>query len=120
MRFNRASNGTVTACWNEINSIRPFLITMATAEISSTPCDSKAVSPNHSLQSEYVVLLHGLCRTSRSMTKMQRALEAGGYTVVNLDYPSRTGHIQNLADDALGKALPACRRNGATKIDFVT
>jgi len=67
-----------------------------------------------------VILLHGLCRTNRSMDKMERALTAAGYTVKNVDYPSRTAPIQKLADDAIGKAVAGCERDGATKIDFVT
>jgi len=70
--------------------------------------------------SETVILLHGLCRTSRSMDKMGRALTDAGYKVQNVDYPSRTAPIQKLADDAIGKAMVECQRGGATKIDFVT
>jgi hypothetical protein len=87
-----------------------ILILMATVAISS---------PAFSMQEE-VILLHGLCRTSRSMVKMERALAEAGYKVRNLDYPSRTASIQKLADDAIGKAVGDCQRDGATKIDFVT
>jgi triacylglycerol lipase len=69
---------------------------------------------------EAVILLHGLCRTSHSMAKMERALTAAGYRVQNVSYPSRTAHIQELADDAIGKAVANCQRDGAMKIDFVT
>ena len=81
----------------------------------------KAACPDTCVQSsENVILLHGLCRTSRSMAKMHRALTQAGYTVHNVDYPSRTTHIQKLADDAIGKAIADCREGGATRIDFVT
>ncbi len=69
---------------------------------------------------EEVILLHGLCRTSRSMVKMERALTDAGYKVRNVDYPSRTASIQKLADDAIGKAVSDCQKDGAVKIDFVT
>jgi triacylglycerol lipase len=69
---------------------------------------------------ETVILLHGLCRTSHSMAKMEHALTDAGYRVQNVSYPSRTASIQKLADDAIGKAVADCQRNGATKIDFVT
>ena len=36
-----------------------------------------------------VVLLHGLARTSTSMSKMERALAEEGYYTANIDYPSR-------------------------------
>ncbi len=69
---------------------------------------------------EEVVLLHGLCRTSRSMATMERALTRAGYTVLNMSYPSRAAKVEKLADDTIGKAVADCQRNGATKIDFVT
>jgi len=69
---------------------------------------------------ETVILLHGLCRTSHSMAKMEHALTDAGNRVQNVSYPSRTASIQKLADDAIGKAVADCQRNGATKIDFVT
>jgi len=47
---------------------------------------------------ETVVLLHGLCRTSRSMNKMAKALEADGYTVINVNYPSRSATIEELTE----------------------
>jgi triacylglycerol lipase len=69
---------------------------------------------------EQVILLHGLCRTSHSMTRMARALTGAGYSVQNVSYPSRTASIAQLADDAIGPAVAGCRRDGTTKIDFVT
>jgi pimeloyl-ACP methyl ester carboxylesterase len=44
-----------------------------------------------------VVLLHGLGRTSRSMRPVALALEARGYRVFNLGYPSRSGDVAALA-----------------------
>jgi len=76
-------------------------------------------SPAFSAQ-ETVILLHGLCRTTRSMAKMECALTEAGYKVQNVSYPSRTTSIQQLADDAIGKAVGDCQRDGAVKINFVT
>jgi len=67
-----------------------------------------------------VILLHGLCRTSRSMIPMAKALTLAGYTVRNVDYPSRSASIAQLAETAVGQAVADCERDGATKIDFVT
>ncbi len=69
---------------------------------------------------ECVILLHGLCRTSRSMVPMERALSAAGFRVLNVDYPSRTASIEQLSEDAIGRAVADCQRAGAAKIDFVT
>ena len=46
-----------------------------------------------------VVLLHGISRTSRSFRKMQAALEAAGYAILNLDYASRRKALEGLAED---------------------
>ena len=69
---------------------------------------------------EQVILLHGLCRSSDSMARMQRALVDAGYQVQNVNYPSRTASIQQLADEAIEPAVALCQRDGAPKIDFVT
>ena len=37
--------------------------------------------------SEEVILLHGLCRTTRSMAKMEQALTNAGYRVRNVEKP---------------------------------
>jgi triacylglycerol lipase len=71
-------------------------------------------------QKEQVILLHGLCRSSRSMDAMARALTQAGYKVWNIDYPSRTALIAQLAESAVGQAVADCERDGATKINFVT
>ena len=52
-----------------------------------------------------VVLLHGLARTSRCMGKMQRALEAEGYRVVNVEYPSRKHRVEELAKQVRASIL---------------
>ena len=83
---------------------------MATVAISSSALGAP----------EEVILLHGLCRTSRSMVTMESALTEAGYKVRNVDYPSRTASIQKLADDAIGKAVSDCQRDGAAQINFVT
>src|SRR5436190_253966 len=70
------------------------------------------------LAQEHVILLHGLCRTSRSMEPMRRALRQAGYVVANLDYPSRKGTVEELSESVIGTALEDCRVHGATKIHF--
>ncbi|MBS0632898.1 MAG: alpha/beta fold hydrolase [Verrucomicrobia bacterium] len=69
---------------------------------------------------EHVILLHGLMRSKAAMAPMAEALTRAGYTVHNLDYPSRTAPIAQLADDAIGPALAECHAQGAEKIHFVT
>ena len=46
-----------------------------------------------------VVLLHGIASTSRSLRKLERALQAAGFVTLNIDYASRKKPIAALADD---------------------
>ena len=48
--------------------------------------------------SDGVLLLHGIARTSASLRAFQRALEANGYSVLNLDYRSRHLPLEALAE----------------------
>jgi pimeloyl-ACP methyl ester carboxylesterase len=70
------------------------------------------------VKADNVILLHGLARTGKSMSTMQRALEKEGYCVTNVDYDSRAGDIETLAVDAIEPALVACLP--APRIHFVT
>ena len=48
-------------------------------------------------EGDYVLLLHGIARSSRQMTKLEARLTALGFEVINLDYPSRKRTIEDLA-----------------------
>ncbi len=69
---------------------------------------------------EGVILLHGLCRSSASMEKMANALQQAGYVVENVDYPSRTAAIRDLAEQAIGSAIKSKQMQDCSKIHFVT
>lgn len=69
---------------------------------------------------EHVVLLHGLCRTTRSMNKMEHTLTEAGYTVHNLSYPTRKKAVDRLAEEHLAPELAQPDLKGATKVHFVT
>ena len=69
---------------------------------------------------ECVVLLHGLNRSWRAMGKMAEALQAEGFSTVNVDYPSQQGPVEDLAPIAVNSGLEKCRVTGAQKIHFVT
>lgn len=47
---------------------------------------------------EIVVLLHGIGRTARSMNRVARFLDAHGYKVLNITYPSRRINVAAIAD----------------------
>ena len=69
--------------------------------------------------SECVVLLHGLNRSWRAMRPMAKALQEAGYATVNVDYPSQSGSIEEIAPLAIGMGLDKCRETGAGRIHFV-
>ena len=75
-------------------------------------CTSVAAS------ADCVVVLHGLGRTSHSMEPIASGLTELGYTVANVDYPSRHQVIERLAPLALGKGIAACPGDG--QIHFVS
>ncbi len=67
-----------------------------------------------------VILLHGLCRSGRSMLKIKQSLEAAGYAVINLDYASTRKSIEIIAETDVAQAVACCRRQGFGRIHFVT
>ena len=69
---------------------------------------------------EGVILLHGLCKTSASMSKLATALVQAGYYVENVDYPSRSASIAKLSDAAIDRALVDPKMQSCSRIDFVT
>jgi hypothetical protein len=70
---------------------------------------------------ECVVLLHGLNRSWRAMKPMAESLQLAGYSTANVDYPSQSGPIEEIAPmAAVGLGLEECRASGAETIHFVT
>lgn len=67
-----------------------------------------------------VIVLHGLARSASSMQSISAELEQAGYVVVNLDYPSTRGTVEQLAEQHLAPAVRAEIDRGATKLHFVT
>lgn len=66
-----------------------------------------------------VVLLHGLARSAQSMQKMADYLEASGYQVCNIDYPSTEHTVETLAADYVWPEIQSCGFAGKP-INFVT
>ncbi len=77
-------------------------------------------TPPAPVGNECVVLLHGLARTARSMTKMEEALVQEGYRVVNVDYPSREKRVEELSGTVIPDAIADCGFEKVTKVHFVT
>ena len=68
----------------------------------------------------YVILLHGLRRTSRSMMKLEKSVSNQGYSVINADYPSTKHPIELLAEEILSHIIERCSETPQSKIHFVT
>ncbi len=66
-----------------------------------------------------VVLLHGLARSSRSMSKMETALQAAGLSTCNIGYPSTRYPIETLAAQFVVPKIRKCVI-GSGPISFVT
>lgn len=69
---------------------------------------------------EYVVLLHGLARSRKSMVPLKKALEKEGYGTCNIDYPSTEHTIEHLSNHYLIKELEQCIPEDAKRVHFVT
>jgi pimeloyl-ACP methyl ester carboxylesterase len=59
-----------------------------------------------------VLLLHGIARTSASLAKLARSLDAAGFVTLNLDYPSRKQSLADLADHVHKEAAPFLAQPG--------
>jgi len=75
-------------------------------------------SSSKAMSEECVVLLHGLARSTNSMSAIERSLIDSGYTVVNQGYKSRSDTVEKLSVPAINAALTSCGE--ATSIHFVT
>lgn len=91
-----------------------FAVLFAAVLQTSTASDAGSSS------SESVVVLHGLVRSSDSMSRMARALETAGYHVCNVSYPSRKHSIEVLAADFVAPAIRACLSSETDTVHFVT
>lgn len=72
-----------------------------------------------SSKEEIVVLLHGIGRTSGSMSVPASRLADNGYAICNIDYPSRSAPIATLAD-WVRERLQAEKSEAYAKLHFVT
>ena len=96
-----------------------FVLLLAPLSIPSKALGQASIHQAAS-SDECVILLHGLARSARSMRKMEHVLEAEGFRVRNVDYPSRKMEIEALAYSVIPQEVEQCRRQGARQIHFVT
>lgn len=62
---------------------------------------------------DYVVMLHGILRSSLHMKNLENLLKNNGYEVFNLDYPSTKKDIQSIATKVNEQVQDLCVENKA-------
>jgi pimeloyl-ACP methyl ester carboxylesterase len=67
---------------------------------------------------DYVVVLHGIARTYRSMRSLTKFLEANGFPVLNVDYPSTRIPLESLIEH-INRQVVAFNQDHQRKIHFV-
>jgi pimeloyl-ACP methyl ester carboxylesterase len=73
---------------------------------------SQANSRSTQGSSPGVILLHGIARTSRSLRRLEKALQVSGFATLNLDYASRKKPLEALAADIHPAISDFARTNG--------
>jgi len=76
-------------------------------------------SPVKSAEGDYIVLLHGIARTSDSMSGLEKYFSEKGYKVHNIDYPSREKTIEELAE-FIDSEIRKFNNDKQKKLNFVT
>lgn len=82
-------------------------------------CTAPAHSQETEAKPETVFVIHGLGRTSWSMTILAARLEGAGYRVVNFGYPSTSEPIEELID-RLAHEIAVCCADDIRDLHFVT
>jgi len=77
------------------------------------------VSNARVVNTECVILLHGMGRSAFSMRSIDKYLRAQGYHTVNFGYPSTSYTIEQLATNYIPRFMDECKTK-ASKIHFVT
>ena len=95
------------------------LITLLTVLITGELCFA-APPTSQSTNSDYVVLLHGLIRTSSAMKRLEWAFEDEGYRVINITYPCTRLSIEDIAATTLADILKERIQDPTVKVHFVT
>lgn len=79
--------------------------------------ETKAAATAHG---DYVVLLHGLIRSSAAMKRLEWAFAEKGYRVINVNYPSTKLDIQDTAAITLDQVLREQITDPTVKVHFIT
>lgn len=74
---------------------------------------------SQALAGNTVVLLHGLARSSGSMSKIEVALQKAGFSTCNIGYPSTKYPIERIAEQFVVPEIQKCVKPGGA-VSFVT
>lgn len=96
------------------------LLLMSRAAYALGELESVSVDYTDHDSGRCVVVLHGLARTASSMSAIKDALHKEGYSVALVDYPSRYHPIEDLSYLAVDAGIQSCRKEGNSRIYFVT
>lgn len=105
--------GTARAPWSWLAGLALLALGAAVRPVQALAAPAPA-------RDEVVILLHGLARSASSLSKLEHALQEAGYSVVNVDYASRTAVISELSEQAIGRALNDPRVAGSRTVHVVT
>lgn len=102
-----------------MSSKRRLLGALTATALFLAPLSGTARGPSRTGSPGTVVLLHGLGRSTGSMTRLERELAARGFAVHNVGYPSRSATLEELAE-ALGVEVERCCATPGVPVHFVT
>jgi triacylglycerol lipase len=104
-----------------VSSIVSILALMMIFSCCGATVFATEIDVTERVPSAHVILLHGMGRSRRSMSKMAGHLADRGYTVVNLDYSSTAADIETLSSGVVAEAVETCRsKNPEAPVHFVT
>ena len=90
------------------------------AALLAAVSQSSAANDTIPANGESVVVLHGLARSSDSMSRMARSLELAGYHVCNVSYPSRKHSVEVLTKEFVAPSIRECLPGKSEPVHFVT
>jgi triacylglycerol lipase len=95
-----------------------FTTTLGFFKCSTIMSPVTALENSDTKQDEWVILLHGIMRSPRSMNSVEHYLKNRGYRVINFGYPSTEESIETIAA-LLNEEITSIPDEGKT-VNFVT
>ena len=104
-----------------MNTLKKLAVGLAAVQLMTCLCFAgpETVAASNT-NTEYVVLMHGLIRSSTVMKRLEWAFEEQGYRVINLDYQSTKLTIEDAASKMLAETLRDKIQDPTVRVHFVT